>query len=175
MLSYSFWWVLLLAEIKKHVIIQALCFGSKTWKWVDNRKLSLTYYMSTYAMKCNVSLLLRIWFYDLHLLGNCFLFFSPIWIFNLFFFFSFVPTVLWTSFGRKQASWPLSSPLWSHPEHFPMGTGTSCFASCPPLHCNPPVKQEQARLVLLHSFFMAYHCPHLQQLRITLIITICIT
>lgn len=71
-----------------------------------------------------------------------------------------VSTVLRTRVGREQAAWPFSSPLWSHPEHFPMGAGASCPAPRPPLHCNPAFKQEQVRLVLPHSFFFVVHWQH---------------
>lgn len=85
----------------------------------------------------------------------------PSFLFSMLFF-SYISPVLWTSIGRKQAAWPLSSPLWSHPEHFQMGAGASCFASRPSLHGNSAFKQEQTRLVFLNYLsylFMAKHCP----------------
>lgn len=57
--------------------------------------------------------------------------------------------VFWKSFSRKQAAWPFSSSLWSHPEHFSLGTCPSCTPSRAALHCNAALQPEQARSVLV--------------------------
>lgn len=68
-------------------------------------------------------------------------------------FFSSFLTVFWTSFSREQAAWPFSSSLWSHPEHFSLGTCPGCAPTCAALHCHIALQPKQARLVLMNLFF----------------------
>lgn len=69
------------------------------------------------------------------------------------FFSLFLLLVFWKSFSREQAAWPFSSSLWSHPEHFSLGTRPSCAPACAALHRHIALQPKQARLVLMWVWF----------------------